>query len=116
MPRKIEAWECEHCKKKILRTKNGIKQHEKKCFWNPTTKSCMTCSNYISGGHYEHTCVHDHMNTKEEFRTQRTIEKLQTNCKLYKYDELTLKERKQLKHQYDSDARSAWDEYHASVL
>jgi len=40
--KKITAFECEFCKK-ILRTKQGMKVHEPKCFKNSESKSCITC-------------------------------------------------------------------------
>jgi len=118
MPRKIEAYECEHCKKHITRTKGGMKQHEKKCFWNSKTMSCMTCENYISCGHNVPHCYHKKMNELDLYGNneyKQSIIKLQTKCELYIYDELTLEERKQLKNEMDSDAQADWDEYYGSI-
>jgi len=42
---KITAYKCDNCKK-VTVTKQGMKKHEAKCFWNPDTKSCMTCDNF----------------------------------------------------------------------
>jgi len=39
----IKAYQCEHCFRKVLSSKSGIKAHEKKCFLNEETKSCATC-------------------------------------------------------------------------
>jgi hypothetical protein len=38
----ITAYKCSFCKK-INTNKSTIKTHEKKCFFNPETKSCATC-------------------------------------------------------------------------
>lgn len=46
--KKITAFECEFCKK-ILRTKQGMKIHEPKCFKNPFSKSCLTCKSLTLG-------------------------------------------------------------------
>lgn len=43
--KEIKAWECDHCSK-YLKTKHSIKEHEKVCFKNPATQSCITCSNF----------------------------------------------------------------------
>jgi hypothetical protein len=41
---KITAFECSNCPRpKIYRTAKQAKAHEKKCFYNPETKSCATC-------------------------------------------------------------------------
>lgn len=39
---KITAYKCEFCSK-ILNTYSGMSKHEKKCFYNPATKSCIIC-------------------------------------------------------------------------
>lgn len=44
---KIEAYQCSFCAK-IAKNRATIQQHEKKCFHNPTTKSCATCKNLDS--------------------------------------------------------------------
>jgi len=38
----IKAYECEHCGK-ISRHKSSIKRHEKRCYHNEETRSCITC-------------------------------------------------------------------------
>ena len=40
----IKAVECDFCPK-ILRTRSGMRKHEKQCFSNPAVKSCNTCLN-----------------------------------------------------------------------
>jgi len=119
MPKKIEVYECEYCKKKVLRTKSGMKQHEKKCFWNPETKSCMTCENFLNGGHYPTRCYYKIMNIVSEYSDSKhyeNIKKLQTKCKLYKPDGLTIEERKQLVNELNSEAQSDWDEFNYSRM
>ena len=115
MAKKIEAYECEYCHKKILRSKSGIRNHEKRCFWNPEVKACMSCINYIRGGHYAHSCFHQSMNTENEFKVDRTIKKLQFNCSLYEYDEMNNEERKRLKDEQDYDAKADWDDYYDNI-
>ena len=41
--KKIEAFKCDHCVKKVLTTRSGMRAHEKKCFMNPVSKSCIAC-------------------------------------------------------------------------
>jgi hypothetical protein len=40
--KEIKAFKCDHCGKHAM-SKSYIKSHEKKCFHNPATKSCVTC-------------------------------------------------------------------------
>lgn len=39
---KIIAYKCNFCRK-ITETNSGMYKHEKKCFKNPNSKSCITC-------------------------------------------------------------------------
>lgn len=43
--KEIKAYQCEYGCKKVLLTKQGIKRHEEKCFWNPKRKACASCKN-----------------------------------------------------------------------
>lgn len=43
--KEIKAYQCEYCSK-YLKTKGSISNHEKRCFHNPVTKSCVTCANF----------------------------------------------------------------------
>ena len=45
---KIKAYKCSHCSK-ILESYSGMWKHEKKCFYNPDTKSCIVCNSFIFG-------------------------------------------------------------------
>lgn len=115
----IKAYLCEHCKKKVLRSKSGIKYHEDRCYWNPETKSCMTCENYLQGGHYHNRCYYQHMNniSNEDADSQYDvhIERHQHHCDLYKYDGLTLEERNKNTAIGDANAQSDWDEYYSNM-
>jgi hypothetical protein len=42
----VKAYHCSFCKK-YSTAKSVIKTHEKKCFWNPETKSCASCVNFV---------------------------------------------------------------------
>ena len=39
----IEAYQCEYCTK-IYANEPTAKSHERKCFWNPKTRSCASCT------------------------------------------------------------------------
>lgn len=43
--KEIKAYQCGYCSK-YLKTKGSIANHEKRCFHNPVTKSCVTCANF----------------------------------------------------------------------
>lgn len=45
----ITVFECDYCKK-LYRSKSGILKHEKRCFHNPVTKSCISCQFLGSAG------------------------------------------------------------------
>ena len=38
----VLAYHCDYCSK-VYNTKKQTKQHEKKCYYNPETKSCASC-------------------------------------------------------------------------
>ena len=44
----VVAYKCIHCGK-ISERKGYIKQHEKKCYHNPETRSCASCKYLIFG-------------------------------------------------------------------
>lgn len=116
MPLEVIRYECVHCEKKLYKSPAAAKVHEKKCFWNPVSKACMTCMNYQRGGHYGHSCYHQHMNTNEEIKVNRTIKKLQHNCNLYEYDKMNNEERKQVYQTNNSDAQADIDDYNANRM
>jgi len=43
----IKAYRCSYCKK-YSSSKSVIRDHEKRCFNNPETRSCATCTNLTS--------------------------------------------------------------------
>jgi len=43
--KKIKAHKCEYCGK-ILESYSGMWKHEKRCFWNPESKSCIVCKSF----------------------------------------------------------------------
>lgn len=45
----ITVFECDYCKK-LYKSKSGILKHEKRCFNNPVTKSCISCQFLGSAG------------------------------------------------------------------
>jgi hypothetical protein len=114
--REIKAYECEYCNKKMLRSKSGMRNYENRCFWNPKTKACMTCKNYIGGGHYNGQCDLYFMNTNEELKINRTIKKLMHHCEYYVFDKLTLEERKLLNDELNFDAQYDHDCYNANRM
>jgi len=65
---KITAYKCDFCNK-FLRSKMGIKLHESKCFYNPASKSCVTC---------EHLCLKNCLNGKPLTELEERI----LNCQI----------------------------------
>ena len=45
MPIKVTMYECSHCQRRKYSHESSAKQHEKKCYWNPTNKACASCGN-----------------------------------------------------------------------
>lgn len=43
----VKMYQCEHCMKRIYKHKSSATSHEKKCYWNPETKSCMSCDRFF---------------------------------------------------------------------
>lgn len=41
--KQISVFECDFCRK-LYRSRSAITRHEKRCFKNPITKSCITCA------------------------------------------------------------------------
>lgn len=88
-------YECEHCHKKRLINKTQMKKHEEKCYYNPKTKSCITCNNFESEAPYRE--YHDEVpgGAYEYFDGYRECEvglniqdKLKTNCCSWKPAEI----------------------------
>lgn len=60
---KIEAFGCGFCAK-VYREKKVAIAHEKRCYFNPETKSCVTCQNLFSGSCSEgHKIENNHLRT-----------------------------------------------------
>lgn len=54
MAKEIKAWLCDFCTKKYYRVKGSSVRHERHCFFNPVTKACASCKNFVRGqGHGE---------------------------------------------------------------
>lgn len=50
MPTEVKAYSCDFgCGKRVLKSKHGMKQHEKVCFKNPANRACQTCA--FDNGH-----------------------------------------------------------------
>lgn len=58
--KKITAYKCSFCGK-ILQTRSGMYRHEKKCFYNKQTRSCITCA-FLKNRDF----IKDRMLTKKE--------------------------------------------------
>ncbi len=43
--KEITAYKCDYCNK-IYNNAKQIKAHEKKCYYNPDTRSCASCGNF----------------------------------------------------------------------
>jgi hypothetical protein len=44
--KEITAQKCDFCGR-IMETKKGMQVHEKRCYKNPASKSCITCAHYV---------------------------------------------------------------------
>ena len=49
--KKITAYQCDYCPK-YYKHDSSASRHEKECFYNPATKSCITCENYDNSSAY----------------------------------------------------------------
>jgi len=45
--KEVVAFKCEHCNK-ISKSQGSMKNHERKCFNNPVSRSCATCKNLVN--------------------------------------------------------------------
>jgi hypothetical protein len=80
--KKIKAYQCGFCDKIYLRY-SSCYSHEKKCFYNPATKSCRSCANFL---------IEDRYNKDEGFfedipickaRVLVSWKKLRNDCEKY---------------------------------
>lgn len=74
MPIPTIRYKCEYCQKKVYASKYRTLEHERKCFYNPRTKSCGTCDKVGFDGDYVMSCS---ITGKRVFTHGVTI----TNCK-----------------------------------
>lgn len=44
--KKVTAFQCEYCRRKVMMNKTHLAEHEFICFHNPRRKACQTCGNY----------------------------------------------------------------------
>ncbi len=65
--KKVEAFGCGHCTK-IYAIKKVAIAHEKRCYFNPETKSCVTCGNLV--GSYDHHCLAGHEIENNHLKTR----------------------------------------------
>ena len=56
MPIPVTRYKCEYCQKKVYASKYRTLEHEKRCYYNPQTKSCGTCDNVDFDGGYVMSC------------------------------------------------------------
>jgi len=71
----IKAYKCDYCKK-ILSSYSGMWKHEKKCFFNPESRSCVTCEKY----HDRNLGIKDEYGVFDRFLTEE--EHLIIECKV----------------------------------
>lgn len=64
---KIEAFGCGFCAK-VYREKKVAIAHEKRCYFNPETKSCVTCGSLIGG--FDSHCLSGHEIKNNHLRTR----------------------------------------------
>jgi hypothetical protein len=77
MPIPVTRYKCEYCQKKVYASKYRTLEHEKRCYYNPQTKSCGTCDNVGFDGGYIMSCPSCLITGKTVFAHGVTI----TNCK-----------------------------------
>jgi hypothetical protein len=81
----VIAYKCNHCRK-ISEDKGYIKQHEKKCYYNPDTQSCATCK-YLIFGNIEDPKRPGYFNKEFQSCTlgiDVKLRQLKTNCANHK--------------------------------
>jgi len=65
--KQIKAFKCEYCKK-VLLSRNGMSRHEKQCYYNPISHSCITCLHLSDEYFYKGRIL-----TDEEYFTREEI-------------------------------------------
>ena len=48
----VIAYRCSHCGN-LKGQKSNMRKHEKNCFRNPESKSCITCASFFEGNDYK---------------------------------------------------------------
>jgi len=116
--KKVEVWKCDYCPKRLINI-TQMREHEKRCFRNPETKSCITCKNLNSADFdvienevefFEHHCSSG-VNLKFGLKTQCRSWDIKENYKKKiskKDDDSLLLTRRQTpyeenKHEYDKE-------------
>lgn len=60
MPEQIIRYRCIHCLKKAYASKYDAIKHERRCFFNPDSRSCVTCENATTKVIYDSDdCIED---------------------------------------------------------
>ena len=86
----ITAYKCEHCEKKILKSKSGMYKHEASCFANPQMRACRSCEHFMR---YSETVYNRHHGGNPG---STDYEEEHTCCNAYEYskefkDDFTMK-------------------------
>jgi len=45
----ITAYECQFCHDAVYKIRGSCRRHEKRCWWNPVRKACVSCGNFEAG-------------------------------------------------------------------
>ena len=79
--KEVKRYQCDHCDK-VFASKSYTLKHEDICFYNPQTKSCITCKNFIPE-------IQNNLNDRECSIDMWPLKnKLKTNCNGYVFDEM----------------------------
>ncbi|KJF45365.1 hypothetical protein [Draconibacterium sediminis] len=79
--KKIEVYECSYCEKRSYKLKASCAAHERKCFFNPVTRSCASCAY----SRFSNFSVHKGAFTKLGtcLLNENILEKKRTQCEKY---------------------------------
>lgn len=64
--KEIIVYQCDYCGR-YKKTKKSVANHEKRCYWNPETRSCITC--LYMPDYEQHTCK-DGVDVTDRLKTQ----------------------------------------------
>jgi hypothetical protein len=73
--KEIIRYRCDHCNK-VFANKSYTLKHEEVCYWNPKTKSCITCEHFTTELYNPKTRIC--------YEGLNITKKLKTNCIYYK--------------------------------